>query len=153
MNLFAVIRVRGSVNVNPRIKRTLELLRAFRVNHLVLVKETEKAMLQKAQGFLTWGEVDAKTLGMLIEKRGRFPGNKRVGSEFLKGQGAKSFEELAADLIKGKTSLQKLGLKPVFRLNPPKKGYERAGIKKAYSIGGALGYRASDINALIKKMA
>lgn len=153
MNLFAAIRIRGSVNVNPRIKKTLELLRAFRVNHLVLVKEGEKGMLQKAQGFLTWGEIDAKTLGMLLEKRGRFPGNKRIGNEFLKEQGAKSFEELATSIIEGKASLQKLGLKPVFRLNPPKKGYERAGIKKSYSIGGALGYRASDINALIKKMA
>ena len=43
-------------------------------------------------------------------------------------------------------------LKPVFRLRPPKKGYERVGIKKPFSVGGALGYRKEKINELLEKM-
>ena len=150
--MFAVIRVRGSVNVNPNIKRTLELLRLFRVNHLALVKEKEKGMLQKAQGFITWGEVDEKTLALLLGKRALLAGNKRVGKQFLEEKKFKSFEEVAKTVLEEKTSLEKLELKPIFRLGPPKKGYERAGIKKSYALGGALGYRAADINALIKRM-
>ncbi|MCX6711078.1 MAG: uL30 family ribosomal protein [Candidatus Woesearchaeota archaeon] len=42
--------------------------------------------------------------------------------------------------------------KGFFRLHPPKGGFESKGIKKPYSIGGALGYRKSEIAALIKKM-
>jgi large subunit ribosomal protein L30 len=43
------------------------------------------------------------------------------------------------------------GINPVFRLAPPRKGgYE--GIKRAYSVGGALGYRSKDINKLLERM-
>jgi len=42
--------------------------------------------------------------------------------------------------------------KGFFRLHPPKGGFESKGIKKPYSTGGALGYRKSEIVALIKKM-
>lgn len=40
----------------------------------------------------------------------------------------------------------------VYHLNSPKGGFERKGIKKPYSTGGALGYREDKINDLIKKM-
>ena len=42
--------------------------------------------------------------------------------------------------------------KRFFRLNPPRKGWEGKGIKKSYSVGGALGYRGKAINDLIKRM-
>ncbi|HNR25150.1 MAG TPA: 50S ribosomal protein L30, partial [Methanobacteriaceae archaeon] len=42
------------------------------------------------------------------------------------------------------------GLKPVFRLHPPRKGYKD--IKKAFNEGGTLGYRGEDINHLLKRM-
>jgi large subunit ribosomal protein L30 len=41
-------------------------------------------------------------------------------------------------------------VKPIFRLSPPRKGYE--GNKKSYQNGGALGYRGKDINDLIQRM-
>jgi len=40
----------------------------------------------------------------------------------------------------------------VYKLHPPIKGFERKGIKKDYSIGGALGYRKDKIVSLIKRM-
>ena len=49
---------------------------------------------------------------------------------------------LQKKLKKGKT----------FLMSPPKGGYERGGTKKAFSVGGALGYRGDNINELIKKM-
>lgn len=39
-----------------------------------------------------------------------------------------------------------------FSLNPPKGGYERKGVKKSITVGGALGYRRDKINQLIMKM-
>jgi len=41
-------------------------------------------------------------------------------------------------------------VKPIFRLNPPKKGYE--GIKRSFVNKGALGYRGKEINKLIERM-
>jgi large subunit ribosomal protein L30 len=150
--MLAVIRVRGGVGLNPKVRKTLELLGLHSVNHLALVGVAEKGMLERVQGYLTWGEIDAQTMALLLQKRGRLHGNKRLNEAFLKEKKIKSFGELAKNILGGKASLGELGLKTIFRLGPPKKGFERAGIKKTYKTGGALGYRASDINALIKKM-
>lgn len=43
-------------------------------------------------------------------------------------------------------------LKAFFRLSPPRKGFERKGIKAHFSKGGTLGYRGAKINELIKRM-
>ena len=42
--------------------------------------------------------------------------------------------------------------KKIYKLHPPKGGFERKGIKVSFSVGGALGYRKDNINKLIKKM-
>ena len=42
-------------------------------------------------------------------------------------------------------------MKPVFRLHPPRKGYE--GIRHSVNEGGSLGYRGEAINDLAKRMA
>lgn len=44
------------------------------------------------------------------------------------------------------------GKKKFCRLNSPKKGYGRKGIKVPFKIGGALGYRKEKINNLIRRM-
>ena len=41
-------------------------------------------------------------------------------------------------------------VKPIFRLHPPRKGYE--GIKRTFTVKGALGYRGTEINKLIRRM-
>ena len=43
-------------------------------------------------------------------------------------------------------------IKKIFRLNSPKKGYGRKGIKVSFNNGGALDYRGDKINDLIKRM-
>ena len=48
--------------------------------------------------------------------------------------------------------IKKYGEQKTYRLSPPKKGYERKGIKKPFKIGGALGNRGEKINDLIKRM-
>ena len=42
--------------------------------------------------------------------------------------------------------------KNFYRLQPPRKGYGRKGIKKPFSSGGALGERKEKINDLINRM-
>ena len=152
--MYAVIRIRGEVGTTKELKYALKLLRLHKVNHLVLVAENKqnKNTLKKWGDYLTYGEIDEPALGKLIGKRARLSGNKRIDEKFLKEKGFKNLNDLAREIISGKKRLQDLGIKPVFRLTPPKKGYERAGIKKSYHVGGALGYRAAGINKLILKM-
>jgi len=42
------------------------------------------------------------------------------------------------------------GIKPVFRLHPPSKGF-RGKVMRSYMAGGVTGYRGENINNLIKK--
>ncbi len=56
------------------------------------------------------------------------------------------------DILMKKAKKDKKGRLKPFRLNPPKKGFERKGIKVSFRSGGALGYRGDKINLLIKKM-
>ena len=56
-------------------------------------------------------------------------------------------DETVKSLSKRKTAKDN-----VFKLSPPRGGFERKGIKTSFTLGGALGYRADKINDLIKRM-
>lgn len=151
---YAVIRIRGTVNIKPDIKKTLQLLNLTRTNHCVLIEDTSsiKGMLQIVKDYVTWGEIEKKTLIKLIKEKGRLEGNKLITEDHLKSATSyKDIENLVEAIISKKLKFKEIpNVKPVFRLNPPKKGYE--GIKRAYSKKGALGYRGKEINKLIEKM-
>ena len=60
--------------------------------------------------------------------------------------------EISSDTIKELNTKRGKEGKKFFALHPPRRGFERKGIKKAFSVGGALGYRKEKINDLIKRM-
>jgi large subunit ribosomal protein L30 len=150
--MFAIVRLRGEVNVRPEIKDTLAMLRIHRVNHCVVVKEDphNRGMIQKVKDYVAWGKVDDESLALLLEKRGRLSGNRRLSVEFLLEKTSySSFKELAEAVNSGSASLKELGIKPVFRLHPPRKGLKTT--KKTAQQGGDIGFR-QDLADLIKKM-
>lgn len=140
--VFAVIRVRGSVDLKADVIRTLEQLRLDRANHCVLVpKEPSFAgMLEKAKHYITWGEASKDMLERLIAKRGGTPGGKKPDR--------KEARKMAEILVK-KPAAGAKSMKPVFRLKPPSGGHKP--IRKLYPRG-ALGYRGDKINELLKRM-
>jgi large subunit ribosomal protein L30 len=152
--IFAIIRVRGIVNVNPDIKLTLKLLRLTKVNHCTLLEENKvyKGMLQKVKDYTTWGEIDKETLPKLMESRGMLVGDKQITEEHIKSATSyNTFEKLSQAILDNKFKYKDIpDVKPLFRLSPPKKGYE--GIKRSFKNGGALGYRGKEINKLIGRM-
>jgi len=150
--MIAVIRIRGTAGVNRKIGETMEMMRLYKSNHLVLVDENQFNMVRKAKDYTTFGIINAETFAKALEKRGRIAGNRKITEETLKKAGVKDFRELADSILKGKILLKETDIKPVFRLNPPKKGHKRGGIKKPFSLGGALGNRGEKINELILSM-
>ncbi len=151
---LAVVRVRGTINIKRDIRDTLAMLGLTRVNHCILIPESPqyKGMLQKVKDYVTWGSLDEDTATRLIQERGRMSGGHPVDGKALKALGSfKSVDALAKAVVEGKVTWSKLeGAVPVFRLHPPRKGYE--GIKRAYGEGGALGDRGQDINGLLQRM-
>jgi large subunit ribosomal protein L30 len=109
-------------------------------------------MLTKAKDFITWGEIDAKTLEDLIRERGRMVGGAPITDSYVDEKtDYDSISSFAAAIIEGKTRYKDLpGAKPLFRLHPPKGGLES--IKHHHSIGGSLGYRGDEINSFVRRM-
>ena len=150
---WAVIRVRGSINVKPKIKETMKLMRLNRVNHCVIVPENETydGMLKIIKDYVTWGEVDVETTELMLGSSGKTSGNAIFTKKELKDSSFKTMKTLAKNLSEGKVVMRDIPkLKPLFRLHPPRKGYE--GIKRSFKEGGALGYRGEKINQLIRRM-
>ncbi|MFI5383469.1 MAG: 50S ribosomal protein L30 [Methanosarcina thermophila] len=152
--MYAVVRLRGPVNVRYTIEDTMKMLRLHKVNHCVVVPETPhyKGMIQKVKDYVAYGKVDAKTLAEILKKRGRLEGNTRLTEEYIRENTAyDSIQAFAEAVIAGETTLKAVPkLKPVFRLHPPRKGH--AGIKRTVQQGGTLGNHGENINELLHKM-
>ena len=100
------------------------MLRLYRRNYCAIVDKKDIGMVQKVKDYATYGEIDPDTKKLLIEKRGEKTKDKD-----------------------GKETIKKF-----FRLNSPKKGYGRRGIKRSFNKSGALGYRGNEINDLVRRM-
>ena len=155
--LFA-IRIRGAPGMKRKILDTLKMLRMHKVNHGVLIwaDKSYTGMLNKCKDYITFGEIDDKTLVRLLRARGKIEGNKPLTDEHIKNLTQfKDINEFSKALMEGKIKYQEKDvykLKPVFGLHPPRKGY-KGSIKKHYSEGGTLGKVPSEfINELIHKM-
>nr|WP_157463212.1 50S ribosomal protein L30 [Caldisphaera lagunensis] len=156
--VYAIIRIRGSSGLDPKVEKVLDLLRLRRNFVAVLYAENLnglKNMLIEGQSAITWGEVNKETLAELIKRRGRIVGDKPITDQVVKEKlGLNGIEELADKIIKEEIHYNKLeekGIKPFFRLHPPSGGFDLS-IKRLYPKG-ELGYRGKAINDLILKMA
>lgn len=138
--MYAIIRLRGKVGVRKDIDYTLKLLRLHRKMHCVLMPENKvnDGMIKKVKDYVTWGKISDDMLKILILKRGRKQGNKRLSKE--------EAEVVFNDVKEGR----KISIKPVFRLTPPSGGFKKS--IKYHLPKGELGYRGEKINDLLKKM-
>ena len=141
MSKIAIVRVRGSVNLNSEVKDTLNLLRLYRKNFCVVVDNTPSimGMINKVKDYVAYGEINDETNSLLVNKRA---GEYRGREKDRKGK----IEYKKFMVVNNKK------IKPFFRLSPPLKGFGRKGIKVSFKAGGALGYRGEEINDLVKRM-
>jgi len=137
---LVVVLVRGLVGVTTSVKETLKFLRLTRKNNCVTIKNNSKSlgMLKKVKDYVTWGIISEETFQELIKERG----------EEFKGRKQDSKQKYSYKTLE----YQSKHYKPYFRLNPPRKGFGRKGIKVSFKVGGALGNREEKMNDLIKRM-
>jgi large subunit ribosomal protein L30 len=151
---LAVVKVRGTIRAQRETRETLDMLRIGRTNHAVLVdnRPAVMGMLKRVQNYVTWGEVSKETVALLLQKRGRLAGGKKLTDEYAQKVGYKSLSELAEAVAGCKVEPRKLpDMQPVFKLHPPTKGF-KGKTKKSYGAGGETGYRGEGINELVKRM-
>ncbi len=140
---IAVVRVRGVRNVAPRIRKTFELLRLERPNHCVLVEDSpqNRGMLERVKDYVAYGPVAEETILSLLSKRGKKDGSSL--REALKEDGLK---KAAKEISASKKTAEYAN--PVFRLNPPSRGYRD---KRRNYPEGELGKRP-EMDSLLRRM-
>lgn len=140
MARLAVILVRGFGHTPGMIVDTLRMLNLHRKNHCVVIEDTlsNRGMVRKVKDYVTWGEISGEVFKELLAKRG------------------KEYKDRLTDSKKkyhyGSLQADSKHYRKYFALNPPRKGFERKGIKVHFAAGGALGYRKDKINDLLKRM-
>jgi len=139
--MIAIIRISGMVKVNKDIENTLYRLRLRRKYACVVLRENPelKGMVKKIRDFVAYGKIDDKTFVELVEKRGQKIGKEKIDAKSIVSKFVES---------KTKERIDKFGIKPFFRLHPP-----RGGIKsKLHYPKGVLGDNKEKINELIRRM-
>ena len=111
-------------------------------------------MLHKVKDFVTWGEVSAEAIEGLIRARGRLIGNKPVTDADVKDATAyKNIKAFAKAIASGDATTKDMEtLKRVFRLHPPRGNKGWGGVKRHFTVGGALGFRGDAIEELAARM-
>lgn len=140
--MIIVIRISGQVGVQREEKEALYRLRLRRKYAAVLLKPTQEnlSLLKKIRNTVAYGEINKETLVELITKRGKL-----LAPEKKQKIDA---EKIAQEL--DKKSLSAFGLKPFFRLHPPRRGIDS---KKHAGVGkGVLGNNKEKINELVRRM-
>jgi large subunit ribosomal protein L30 len=152
---LVVVRIRGNVGTTREMEEAFRLLHLIRKNHAAILPSSPSNVgaLRKVKDYATWGEASLETVTELLVKRGRLSGNRKLTEEYVKSYlGYESIADLAKSIQEAKADMRLLkGVKPLFRLSPPSKGFS-ASTKKPYP-GGALGYRGEEINTLLSRMA
>ena len=152
---LAILRVRGRVGPRKPVVETLQFLRLHRRNHLAIIDDraSYRGMLHRAKDYITWGEVGAETIALILKSRGYLPGKIRVTDAIVKKytqyESIDQFAEAISNFKAELSDLQKL--KPVFRLHPPKGGF-KGKIKRPFKDHGELGDRGKKIEDLLKRM-
>ena len=143
--LIAVIRIGGEVKKKSDIVETLNRLRLKRKYTCTIIDFNNKSlmgMLNEVKYYVAFGEIEKDVLVKLLHKRGqliKIP-NKKYSEKI-------DIEKVAEELMNGKKLID-LGIKPFFRLHPPRGGIKR----KLQYQKGVLGNNKNDINKLIERM-
>ena len=151
---LVAIRIRGLSDLSQEVKDTLAMLRLTRNCHATILdnRPAYNGMLRKSKDCLTWGEISQENVALLLKKRGKLVGNKKLTDEYINELGYNSLDDLANAIFNVDVEFSSLPeVKPLFRLRPPKKGF-KGKVKKSYAAGGELGYRGDAINDLLKRM-
>lgn len=136
--MICIIRIRGEVGVDRDAEETLSRLRLRRKYSCVVIQpnKQQEGMIKKMRNFIAYGEISRGVFEKLIEKRGKSADKKKIDSK-----------KVVDELEKGK-KYEDAGIKPFFRLHPP-----RGGIKsKLHFPKGVLGNHGNQIDKLVEKM-
>ena len=159
--VLLVVRVRGIMNVAPKTKKILQLLRLRQLNNATFLKMNfaTLTMLQYIEPYVTYGKPSLKTISELVYKRGFGKINKqrvplmenRVISENLGDKDILCIEDVIHEIHTCGPAFKQVNnfLWP-FKLSNPLGGWRNKG--NHFAEGGDAGNREELINKLVSSM-
>lgn len=145
--MLAAVRIRSAVNAAPAVLATMELLGMHRKHACAVLPNNPvtRGMYERVKDYVAYGNIDLPTFAKMLENRGRLEGDAALDPKKL---GFSSAEDVAKSIFE--SGKKPGGLKRVFRLHPPTKGFRKS-IKIHYPKG-ALGNWGPKINELLVRM-
>ncbi len=136
--MIIAIRIKGMVDVPEKIEETLHRMRLRRKYTAVLLEDSAESLklLRNVKDYISYGRISEEALEKLVKHRSISINKKEADSK-----------KIVQDL--GKKSFEDIGIKPFFRLHPPRKGIESK--KHAGKGKGVLGENIK-ISELVERM-
>ena len=153
MTLLIVLNLHGAINSSGPVREALEELKVARRFSASVAPADASTLgaLDLCKEHVAWAPLDVELLTVLLEKRGMVSATKALDSGSLKKLGYKDHAELAARMVKEETRLSAVkGIRPFFRLSPPRGGFKRS-MRWSSSEDGLLGSNPR-LAELIKRM-
>jgi len=153
MVLLLVVNLHGKIDSTSPVRKALAELKVERRFSASVVPNdgTALGMLRLCKDYLAWWPIDGVLLSTLLKERGMVSERRRLDAAALKGLGFKKHEELAQKMLKEGARLSSLpGIRPFFRLSPPKGGFKTSTRRQA-SERGVLGNNPG-LPELVKRM-
>ena len=153
MNLLLVVNLHGKINSSSPVRKALGELKVERKFTATVVPDdaATAGMLKLCKEYIAWSQVDAELLTLLLEKRGMVSETRRLDGQELSKLGFKKHAELAEKLIKEGARLSAVsGIRPFFRLSPPKGGF-KASLRRQSTQKGTLG-RNPKLPEIVRRM-
>jgi large subunit ribosomal protein L30 len=147
-----VVNLRGLVNTRTPVRTTLDQLKVGRRFNATIVPNDDVylGMLNLAKDHVAWCRLNSDLAVKLLKARAEKSSGKRAVESEIAGNSG-SFDDIASSLEQGKIKLSSIdGIRPFFRLNPPRGGFKRS-TRRQYRDGGVLGPNEALPN-LVEKM-
>jgi large subunit ribosomal protein L30 len=139
--LLLVLNLHGAINSSRPVRKALEELKVVRRFSASVVPGDPSTLgtLKLCKDHVAWAPIDVDLLAVLLKRRGMVSATKALDSASLKKMGYGDYKDLAARMVSKEIRLSAVkGLKPFFRLAPPKGGFKRS-MRRAFSEEGLLG--------------
>ena len=161
--VLLVVRIRGTIGVDPKSKKILRLFRLLQIHNATLVRSNEatRRMLRLIEPYVTYGNPSRKTIKDLIFKRGFGKVNKQripisentVIQDGLASDTIRCADDLIHELVTCGPEFKTANnfLWP-FKLSSPNGGFSAKTKLLHYLEGGEAGARGEEINKLVAKM-
>ena len=160
--LVFVVRIKGINKIDPKKRKTLQLLRLIQINSGVFIRLTKATseMLKIVEPYIAYGYPNLKTIRELVYKRGYGKVNKQrmpltdnqIVEENLGKYGVVCMEDIIHEIYTVGPNFKQISnfLWP-FKLSNPNGGFHQRKLKH-FVEGGDLGNREEHINKLISRM-